>query len=115
MAGIKDEASLLQKMEAIFGGKENLKVSVELNIRSGLTMSKAKFNWAFSKKYESLSSLPKMLEMMYHLPVIQDLFKIQLQALKKAQNEDLSETGKFYAKTVAQLFFLLPSQVVSCV
>jgi len=26
MAGIKDEASLMQKMEAIFGGKENFSV-----------------------------------------------------------------------------------------
>jgi len=32
--------------------------------------------------------------MTYHLPVIQDLFKVQIQALKKAFSEGLSETGK---------------------
>lgn len=56
---------------------------------------KLSFNIIISKKYENLPTFPKMLEMMYHLPVIQDLFKIQLQALKKAYNEGLSETGKF--------------------
>ena len=69
MAGIEPEEILLTKLSKLFGGPEHVKA------------------------YEALKTDAERIDFVYHSPIVTELFKLQLQALKKS-NHELSGEGK---------------------
>ncbi len=68
MAGLEEEKILLSKLEQLFGGREQV------------------------LKYQSLKTNFEKIDFVYHSPVVSELFKLQLQALKKS-NHELADEG----------------------
>ena len=69
MAGLDDEPVLLAKLEQLFGSCEQVSA------------------------YRSLKTNSERIDFVYHSPVVQELFKLQLLALKKLK-QDLADEGK---------------------
>ena len=68
MAGLEEEPILLAKLEQMFGGREQVSA------------------------YQALKTNTERIDFVYHSSVVQELFKIQLQAMKKSHQE-LADEG----------------------